>query len=506
MKPISRKFLGGHNYFRNYGTTSSCITSTNSLFDINTGENNFDLNDTASSKFLKGTISGQPQLSVDATRNCFHLDSVTNIEANHSVTWYDLTPVNYTFTPYSCTLTPPIDFFVLQYNGYIDTIYSSSGGEGGGVNPNKIISIEENVYKSLKDTVNINLRKRNYLTVEEKTKQILTQFPDSLESIGMVQKLYMASLSPDTTKIGLTKSFLENIIVTNTQNPGLVKRAFYFIQKCKVKLGQYQSALDGFQYIMTQNPYTYEGLVASWDYAATFLLMGTGGSNAGNFEQLTEELNTPADTLLSRMTKRDINTNKGTSSTANEQITKTFYEKIKNVTKDDKSFQEAKIKTLEKKIETTKNKTEKNDALKELATMKQIKETVKIKKPNTVQVHISMMNDDIKKVFGIGKGSKDESKNNLIPTTYTLYQNYPNPFNPTTKIAYDIPRDAKVKLVIYDILGREVKMLVNNEFKTAGKYITEFNGSYLSSGIYFARILVNDGKDFISVKKMVLLK
>jgi hypothetical protein len=234
--------------------------------------------------------------------------------------------------------------------------------------------------------------------------------------------------------------------------------------------------------------------------------MGTGGSYKGDLEQQTEELYTPADTLLNRMTKQDINTNKGTSSTANEQMTKTFYEKIKNVTKDDKSIQEAKIKTLEKKIETTKSKNEKNDAVKELATMKQIKETVKIKKPNTVQVHISMMNDDIKKVFGIGKGSKDESKNNLIPTTYNLYQNYPNPFNPTTKIAYDIPRDAKVKLVIYDILGREVKMLVNNEFKTAGKYITEFNGSYLASGIYFARILVNEGKEFVAVKKLVLLK
>jgi Secretion system C-terminal sorting domain len=370
------------------------------------------------------------------------------------------------------------------------------------------------VYKSLKDTININLRKRNYLTVEEKTKQILTQYPDSLESIGMVQKLYMASLSLDTSKIGITKIFLENLISANTQNPSLVKRAFYFIQKCKVKLKQYQSALDGFQYIMTQNPYTYEGLVASWDYAATYLLMGTGGSYKGDFEEQTEELITPPDTLLSRMTKRDINTSINTNKTKNtnsnktsiEQITKTFYENIKNVTKDDKTTQEAKVKTLEKTIETTKNKTEKNDAVKELATMKQIKELVKLKKPNTVVTHTAIINSDIKKVFGIGKKNTNETTNNLIPTTYALYQNYPNPFNPTTKIAYDIPHDAKVKLVIYDILGREMKTLVNNEFRSAGKYITEFNGSNLASGIYFARILVNEGKDFISVKKMVLLK
>ena len=163
------------------------------------------------------------------------------------------------------------------------------------------------------------------------------------------------------------------------------------------------------------------------------------------------------------MTKRDINTiintnknvNQNTNKTSSEQITKTFYEKIKNVTKDDRSTQEAKLKTLEKKIETTKSKTEKSDAETELATMKQIKEVVKLKKPNTVMTHVAIMNADVKKVFGIGKGSKEESKNNVIPTMYTLYQNYPNPFNPITKIAYDIPKDAKVKLVIYDILGRE---------------------------------------------------
>ena len=60
-----------------------------------------------------------------------------------------------------------------------------------------------------------------------------------------------------------------------------------------------------------------------------------------------------------------------------------------------------------------------------------------------------------------------------------------------------------MKLVIYDILGREVKTLVNNEFKTAGKYITEFNGSYLSSGIYFCKM---SSGDFTNSIKMLLIK
>ncbi len=70
---------------------------------------------------------------------------------------------------------------------------------------------------------------------------------------------------------------------------------------------------------------------------------------------------------------------------------------------------------------------------------------------------------------------------------YYLSQNYPNPFNPTTKIKYQLPELSKVKLTVYDVLGREVKTLVNEE-KPAGSYEVEFDGTNLPSGIYFYRI------------------
>lgn len=99
------------------------------------------------------------------------------------------------------------------------------------------------------------------------------------------------------------------------------------------------------------------------------------------------------------------------------------------------------------------------------------------------------------------------SKQNLftskvIPTEYSLYQNYPNPFNPLTKIQYDIPTDAKVQLKIYDILGREVKTLVN-EFQNAGRYNVEFNASNFASGVYFYRIVTDN---FSNTKKLMLLR
>ncbi len=96
---------------------------------------------------------------------------------------------------------------------------------------------------------------------------------------------------------------------------------------------------------------------------------------------------------------------------------------------------------------------------------------------------------------------------NNIPTEFSLEQNYPNPFNPTTTIRYQIPDKEFVTLKIYDILGNEVAVLVNEE-KPAGSYTVEFtlhsrDGKSLSSGLYFYTISTGS---FTSTKKMLLLK
>ncbi len=93
-----------------------------------------------------------------------------------------------------------------------------------------------------------------------------------------------------------------------------------------------------------------------------------------------------------------------------------------------------------------------------------------------------------------------------IPSVYAVSQNYPNPFNPTTKIDYDIPYDGKVSILLFDISGREVGKLVN-EVKTAGYYTVQFNGSNLSSGMYFYRITATgNNQNFVQTKKMILIK
>jgi subtilisin-like proprotein convertase family protein len=89
-----------------------------------------------------------------------------------------------------------------------------------------------------------------------------------------------------------------------------------------------------------------------------------------------------------------------------------------------------------------------------------------------------------------------------IPSYYSLSQNYPNPFNPTTNIKYTLPKSEFVKLVVYDMTGREVKTLVN-EYKQQGVYDIAFDGSALASGVYFYKI---EAGSFVETKRMVLIK
>jgi len=94
-----------------------------------------------------------------------------------------------------------------------------------------------------------------------------------------------------------------------------------------------------------------------------------------------------------------------------------------------------------------------------------------------------------------------------LPTKFDLSQNYPNPFNPTTKIDYQLPADGKVSIRIYDVTGREVKTLINNEQRTAGYYTIDFNGGSMASGIYFYRFIAeSNSKQTVMTKKMVLVK
>jgi hypothetical protein len=90
-----------------------------------------------------------------------------------------------------------------------------------------------------------------------------------------------------------------------------------------------------------------------------------------------------------------------------------------------------------------------------------------------------------------------------IPKEFSLAQNYPNPFNPSTKIFYQLPKESRVSLIVYDVLGREVATLVDRMQEPGSYTVTFSTQDGRASGVYFYRIHAGN---FVSVKKMMLLK
>jgi len=96
-----------------------------------------------------------------------------------------------------------------------------------------------------------------------------------------------------------------------------------------------------------------------------------------------------------------------------------------------------------------------------------------------------------------------ETENELIPESYVLYQNFPNPFNPETKISYELRKSGYIELKVFDISGKEIAELVN-ENQHSGRYETVFDGRSLSSGVYFYRLYADGVK--IDTKKCLLVR
>jgi hypothetical protein len=107
--------------------------------------------------------------------------------------------------------------------------------------------------------------------------------------------------------------------------------------------------------------------------------------------------------------------------------------------------------------------------------------------------------------FGAATDVQESPSTN--PAVFALSQNYPNPFNPSTKISYQLPTEGLVRLEVYDIMGRTITTLVNEE-KPAGQFTATFDASNFTSGIYFYRlhVIARNGNSFSQTNKMILMK
>jgi hypothetical protein len=119
---------------------------------------------------------------------------------------------------------------------------------------------------------------------------------------------------------------------------------------------------------------------------------------------------------------------------------------------------------------------------------------------------VPVAGSDVLNVGKLGKGSATDGdlteSGGVLPTEFNLGQNYPNPFNPATLIVYELPEPTRVQLSVFDMLGREVAVLVDGD-KAAGRHAVRFNAQGLTSGIYVYRIHAGT---FTQTRKFTLMK
>ncbi|HRF66649.1 MAG TPA: T9SS type A sorting domain-containing protein [Ignavibacteria bacterium] len=559
MNNAGSKTLGGLNELSNSGTAANNIVVDGSVFLLDGGQNIFNITDDQTSKHLYGYFPMFTAVSYDEKNNCFNLNSSPVDPPYNMVTsGFQGSQITFNFTPYlsGCDANDGGDGFAINLgDGIFDTIYNQGSGSGG--SQNSVTSVRRTdskipllggvdgaagrggflltsalipprrdfetashflgrgalvsyTPKQKYDSISILMRYRNYSQSRTKCLDLINTYPDSIQSLNAVSKLFLSTVASDTSynAVNELKTYYENLILNNSGNVSLVKRANYYILKCRVRMREYSQALAGFQQIINQNPYSYEGLIARWDYMATSLLIqGQGGGERGNSDFGSGISDLESEELFQYNDNNPQSESHNPKSTGDKQpFTK---EQKLDIRKSINTAIEISKNEDDRKIKSLEDRSEKGDvnASKELSQLLTLKQVIKTDRPKSITEHVRIVSEDIRKVFGSNTGSKGNEPKN-IPLVFRLSQNYPNPFNPVTKINYDLPKDSKVKIVIYDILGREIKRLVNSELKTAGSYIVDFNASNYASGVYFYHIEAEEsnGNKFVDSKKMVLIK
>jgi tetratricopeptide (TPR) repeat protein len=510
----SNSWLGGANTIST--EEGYCIQTDASTFNLKDGYNILNINNSTYGYHVRGYFPTTSTDTTNAQRNCFQVGNIPVVDTSYIkeyMIWANTSRMMINFSDMTCGINPlaSCSFYVIQGGFTIDTLWGDCEEPGGGGHmetslQNMMASAPQDVsFRELYNGMNINMRKKEYEFAEAKCKAMLEQYPGNAKTNEAVSKLYFASLIQDNNgdKIGALKSYYESYILNHSEYTEIIQGMFYFIQKCKASLGQYTSALQGFQTIINEFPTSYNGLVARWDYMATQLLDTSSGQGGGHMENETAtEILTCEQEHERLISFVEDPTDKYDKTKFTKNDRKIIASNIVTAFEDQKTKEAKKLTELEAKV-TKSDATE--GEWSQYQTMKKLKDIVKIKNVKNINEHISTVQLDIRQINVAGnyKG-KNEKNNNILPYDYKLNQNYPNPFNPSTKINFELKYTGFVSLKIYDLLGREIAELVN-ETKDAGRYSIDFNASkyMMASGIYFYRIKASE---FVDTKRMVLVK
>ncbi|HEY5124559.1 MAG TPA: hypothetical protein VIK14_12570, partial [Ignavibacteria bacterium] len=220
MSPNNGYYTGGSNHIITANSMCCNINVDNSFFDISTGNNLFNISSSSSSYHLFGTFPGGGDIQ-KADNNCFQIDT-DNTQPVYEVYWEKGGSVEFEFGTSVCGDNPSQDYEVFTFsNAFNDTVYKKGSGSGGSEKEfNNTEITTENNYAKLCDSLNVNVRKRNYPVVEAQCKYILTNYPDSIRTLAAISWLYYSTVSRDSlsSRMNSLKSFYETLILNNSEN------------------------------------------------------------------------------------------------------------------------------------------------------------------------------------------------------------------------------------------------------------------------------------------------
>ncbi len=371
-------------------------------------------------------------------------------------------------------------------NGIFDTLYQTNYNAGEQPTQDEIL-YSEAVLKMEND---------EYSNAIFVFKSLINGFTNSTHSENSLYNLYKCYQSLDTgNNNGYTialytelLNFLSDRILSNLYSEEFNNTAYNIMMMCYTSIENYSEAMEGYEFISLYHPDEHTRILASWDYSEVQAFVNGSGGISGKEENLTEE---QYYNLLSKRVNRNVK----------EDPIKRAVKKSFNKEKNDKiSRTEKDVFKMTNDINLAKKEVEKIK-LDENRINNRVTSVLRYSNTITREEREKRKIEDLLSLNINGQQTTHKTET-ALPDNYQLSQNYPNPFNPNTKINFALPKQGFVNLKIYDITGREIQTLVN-EVKQAGYYTVDFNGSNLSSGVYFYRI---QSGDFVQTKRMVILK
>lgn len=507
MGTMGAYWIGGGNKL--YSENGYCVSLDGASFNLNSGFNTFNVSSSAYTRHLYGAFPTTPSgdSTILGTENCFQMDGTPIADTSYIrkyLIWANATKIKTDFSASTCGLSlGSCEYYVIEDGNAKDTVWYNCDVEGGGIGggQNSSSAVQDATFKELYEGMNINMRKREFSLAETKCKAILDDYADQMHSLDVVSKLYYASLIQDVagSKMSGLKSYFESYILNNSENTELVQSMFYHIQKCKVSLKQYSSALTGFGTIIDQFPTSYEGLAAKWDYMSTQLLDEENGQGGAERENNISKILTKQQAHEKLVSSIDDPLDKYDKTKFTQKDRKNIVKNIVHAIEDQRTKEAKKLRELESKVSKgSANETEQREYSKRI----NLKSVVRTQRIRNVEEQMSVVQDDIRKTLS-SEGTVTNNRNTIeLPTNYKLEQNYPNPFNPVTNIKFSLPKAGFVSLKIYDVTGRLISEMLN-EVRDAGNYTMTFEGSNIASGVYFYRL---ESNNFVDTKRMVLVK